>query len=218
MVSNPLLSLSASGTIADRLTFERRRALCRAVPYSTPSGPPSSAQSVCRLNMSEVSTNWNFVFAQTLITDSWTRYAKTLSKSLTGANVFIRSSLKLTHIGDAPAFCSAAYGVGRVAVFAFLNPYTGDPSSEAGMFSIRTSATPHVWTNTVSRSINAGAIIGPVSPIGGTFYFQIFKDGIPRSGIISLAQTQAATYEDMLLAGITWEQLFQAGITWDDLS
>ena len=65
--------------------------------------------------------------------------------------------------------------------------------------------------------IDTGSIIGPVAPIGGTFFYQVYKDNVPRSGIIELTQTQAATYNQAEAAGVTYSQLLNAGITWDDL-
>ena len=217
LVRNPLLSLGARGKIADRFSCQQTTAGNRIIPYSKPTGLPSAAQVTRRQYMSNVSSNWLTSFNAEEIVLSWNVYAKVKDKRLTAANFFIRSALSLTWDGSIPAFVASATTVGRVAVFYFLNPYSSAVSSEAGNFSIKmgTSLTSMLFQPT--RTIKDGMIIGPVSAIAVTFLFQIFKDGVPRSGIISLTHTQAATYEQLLNAGITWDALLNAGITWDDL-
>lgn len=217
LINNPLLSLSARGQIARRYTFKQTTRDRRVVSFSQPTGDPSSGQVIRRGYMSDVSSNWIKLFDADEIVLSWNVYAKIKDKRLTAANFFIRSALSLTFDGTIPSFVVSATAVGRVAIFYFLNPYSGLITSESGSFSIKRGASLSTMTFQPVRTIHAGMIIGPVSPIAGTFLFQIFKDGVPRSGIISLTQTQAATYEQLLNAGLTWDMLLTAGITWDDL-
>jgi len=217
LVRNPLLSLRARGKIADRFSFQESLGAPRVVRYSKPTGSPSVDQVTRRQYMSDVSSNWLALFNANEIVLSWTVYAKLKDKRLTAANFFIRSALSLPYADPSPAFIASATTIGRIAVFYFLNPYSSAVSSEAGNFSIKrgTSLTSMLFQPT--RTITNGMIIGPVTPSPGTLFYQIFKDGIPRSGIISLTHTQASTYEQLLNAGITWDALLNAGITWNDL-
>lgn len=216
-VNNPLLSLSASGKFADRLVFKQARRAARVSKFSTPTGDPSFEQVIHRGNMTNVSGNFKTLFSGAEIIASWFRYAVLKDKRLTAANFFIRSVLSLAFNGEAPAFVVAACGVGRVAVFSFTNPFSGIVSNETGFFSVRSGSAASALAMINAKTIDAGKIIGPVAPVGGTWFYQLFKDGIPRSGIISLTQTQAATYDQVEAAGVTWYQLLNAGITWSDL-
>ena len=65
--------------------------------------------------------------------------------------------------------------------------------------------------------IITGSVIGPVATTSGTFFYQVYKDSVARSGIIALTHTQGATYDQAAQAGLTYDQLLEAGITWGDL-
>lgn len=217
IVRNPLLSLSATGKFAERLTFKITADDQRVSVYSRPTGEPTEAQKIRRVYMGSVSTYWKTLFNQPEIVASWKLYAKTKTKWLSAANFFIRSALSLAFDDPAPSFCAAAASVGRVALFWFLNPYSGAATSEPGEFNLLRGVSLNTMIFQPPMQIAAGMIVGPVAPAGGTFFYQLFKAGIPRSGIIVLTQTQAATYDQLIETGLTWEKLLNAGITWDDL-
>ena len=217
IVLNPLLSFAAHGKFAEQFTFVRTIAYQHAKKYSRPTGDASPEQILARLNMSAVSRNWNDMFSSAQNLAAWELYAHEKNRTLTAANCFIRSALKLTPENQAPAFALAAYGVGRVLVVKMVDAFTGAIASETGSFLIARGEAAEDMVFKKSPAIDAGSIIGPVAPAAGTFFYQIYKDDVPRSGIIELTQTQAATYNQAEAAGVTYDQLLNAGITWDDL-
>jgi len=217
IVSNPLLSFAAHGKFAEQFTFVRTAAFQHARKFSKPTGQASPAQVKSRENMSAVSNNWNDLFSSAQNLTAWKLYAHERDRTLTAANCFIRSALRLTPENQAPAFVLAAYGVGRVLVLKMLEAFAGAIAIETGSFLAARGENAEDLIFKKAIAIDTGSIIGPVAPIGGTYFYQVYKDDVPRSGIIELTQTQAATYNQAEAAGLTYDQLLNAGITWDDL-
>jgi len=207
----------AQGKFAGRYTFTRLAHVSSVRGYSKPSGAPTTNQITARNIMTSVSHNWKTLFTQLVVLSGWTLYARRTDGRLTAANMFIRSVLSLALDMASPAFIFSAFGVGRVLVLHMVNPRTGNASTEQGLFLVRSGQDPDSMLPDGALPIIEGSIIGPVAPAGGTFYYQVFKDGIARSGIMRLDQTQAATYDQAEAASVTWSQLLNAGITWGDL-
>lgn len=217
IVSSPLLSLHAHGKFAEQFVFARISSFNRVQKYSAPSGAASLAQLTARQNMTSVSGNWNDHFSSAQGAAAWLLYARSKSHVFTAANMFIRSALLLTPEITAPGMVLAAYPVGRVLVLKMLDAVSGNVSTETGLFQIARGLAADALIFKGSLSIKAGSILGPVAPIGAPYYYQIYKDNIPRSGIIALTHTQAATYGQLDAAEVTWDDLFNAGIIWNDL-
>jgi len=217
IVSSPLLSFAAHGKFAEQFVFTQAAAFRHVKKYSHPTGPASLAQVKARENMSAASANWNDLFSSAQNLAAWELYAHERSRTLTAANCFIRSALKLTPENQAPAFVLAAYGVGRVLVLKMINAFTGAIAIETDPFLLARGENIEDLVFKKAIPIDAGSIIGPVAPMGGTFFYQVYKDDVARSGIIELTQTQAATYNQAEAAGLTYDQMLNAGITWGDL-
>ena len=217
IITSPLLSFAAHGKFAEQFVFTQAAAFRHAKKYSRPTGDASPAQAKARENMTAVSSNWNDLFSSAQNLTAWELYAHGRSRALTAANCFIRSALKLTPENQAPAFALAAYGVGRVLVVKMMNAFTGEIAIETDPFLLARGEAAEDLVFKKAIPIDTGSIIGPVSPAGGTYFYQVYKDDVPRSGIIALTQTQAATYNQAEAAGVTYAQLLNAGITWDDL-
>jgi len=217
IVENPLLSLHAHGKFAEQFVFTQRQAFHFAKKFSRPTGPASPAQVQARENMSAVSANWKTLFASAGNITAWTLYAREQGRQYSAANCFIRAALKLTPENTAPGFVLAAYGVGRVLVLKMLDAFSGAISIEPGTFLVARGETAEDVVFKKAIPIFTGSIIGPVATIGGTYFYQVYKDDVARSGIIELTQTQAATYNQAEAAGLTYDQILNAGITWGDL-
>ena len=217
LVSNPLISLAAHGKFAEQFCFTQRLAIHHVKKFSQPTGLASPAQTLARERMSAVSENWKNVFSSAGGLAAWTLYAREQGRQYSAANCFIRSALWLTPENTAPGFALAAYGVGRVLILKMMDAFSATVSAEPGAFLIARGKNLDELMFQKAIVIDAGSIIGPVAPIGGTFFYQLYKDDVPRSGIIELPQTQAATYNQAEAAGLTYDQLLHAGITWGDL-
>ena len=217
IVSNPLLSFSASGKFAEQFTFIRTPGYDRVQKYSRPTGPASSAQVTARENMSRSSWYWKHLFSSSQNIAAWELYAREKGRHLSAANCFIRSALFLTPDNQAPGFIFAALCVGRVLVLKMIDAFSGAVSAETGSFMVARGPDIKSMLYVKNLSIVSGSIIGPVSLSAGTFFYQVFKDDVARSGIVALTHTQAATYDQAAQAGLTYDQLLEAGITWGDL-
>ena len=216
-VANPLLSFSASGKFAEQFTFIRTPEYARVQKYSRPTGPASPAQVIARENMSRASWYWKHLFSSSQNLTAWTLYAKEQGRHLSAANCFIRSALFLTPDNQAPGFIFAAVCVGRVLVLKMIDAFTGDVSAESGSFMVARGSTIEEMIYVKNLPIITGSVIGPVATTSGTFFYQVYKDSVARSGIIALTHTQGATYDQATQAGLTYDQLLAAGITWGDL-
>jgi len=216
-VANPLVSFSAWGKFAEQFTFIRTPEYARVQKYSRPTGPASPAQVIARENMSRASWYWKHLFSSSQNVTAWTLYAKEQGRHLSAANCFIRSALFLTPDNQAPGFIFAALCVGRVLVLKMIDAFSGEVSAETGVFMIATGPDIDSMVYGKNRPIVSGSIVGPVAVTAGTFFYQVYKDDVARSGITALTHTQAATYDQATAAGLTYEQLLAAGITWGDL-
>ena len=216
-VANPLVSFSAWGKFAEQFTFIRTPGYNRVQKYSRPTGPASPAQVTARENMSRSSWYWKHLFSSSQNIAAWTLYAKEKGRHLSAANCFIRSALLLTPDNQAPGFVFAALCVGRVLVLKMIDAFTGDVSAESGSFMVARGPAIDEMIYVKNLPIITGSIIGPVALTAGTFFYQIYKDSVARSGIMALTHTQGATYDQAAQAGLTYDQLLAAGITWGDL-
>ena len=216
-VVNPLLSFSASGKFAEQFTFIRTPGYARVQKYSRPTGPASPAQITARENMSRASWYWKHLFSSSQNITAWELYAREKGRTLSAANCFIRSALFLTPDNQSPGFMFAAVCVGRVLVLKMLDAFSGAVSAETGTFMIARGPDIDGMMYVKNLPIVTGSIVGPVALTAGTFFYQVFKDDVARSGIVSLTHTQGATYDQATQAGLTYDQLLAAGITWGDL-
>lgn len=104
-VTGPLLSLGASGKIADTLVFGSWKGLRVARSYVVPANPNTAAQSTQRGHMTAAVAAWHSATAPVLDGDdkeAWGRYAGVLGP-MSGFNAFCRSYINEEVAGGTPA-------------------------------------------------------------------------------------------------------------------
>ena len=87
-VKGPLLSLGASGSIADSMTFGKWKGINTCRIKSTPTNPNTSSQQTQRTTFSNAVASWK---AQDQTTqDSWNTRASEMGLSMSGFNLYVR--------------------------------------------------------------------------------------------------------------------------------
>ena len=87
-VKGPLLSLQASGTIADAITFSKWKGVATARAKSTPTNPNTTAQQTQRTAFSNAVASWQAQDAATHTT--WNQRATALGLAMSGFNLYVR--------------------------------------------------------------------------------------------------------------------------------
>ncbi|RQW06440.1 hypothetical protein EH223_02330 [candidate division KSB1 bacterium] len=87
-VKGPLLSLSASGTIGDAMTFGKWKGIPTCRIKSTPTNPNTANQQAQRTTFGNAVASWK---AQDQTTqDSWNTRAREMGLSMSGFNLYVR--------------------------------------------------------------------------------------------------------------------------------
>lgn len=187
-ITAPFLSMSARGSIGKTLVAGAWKGVSYMRQHVTPANPSTPAQVAQRAIMAYVTKFWGLWLSGTTVGIGWETYAKTLGSALSGFNLFARSAMRLAVTAPASSFVTSLTnhpeGFDDWTVhFNMADLNTGSIGTESGFFNIwrgQSTATMVLWK---SVEITTGYIdTGPFTP--GTFYFQIKKDGVPRSGLV----------------------------------
>ena len=91
-VKGPLLSLSASGSIADSMTFGKWKGVNTCRIKSVPTNPNTAGQQAQRTTFQNAVNSWK---AQDQATqDSWTSRARAMGLNMSGFNLYVREYIK----------------------------------------------------------------------------------------------------------------------------
>lgn len=182
--TGPLLSLDASGTIADTLTFSRWRGIGYVRQRVIPSNPQSVAQTQTRSVFTWASNMWRT--APSLARAPWTRFAA--GQALTDRNAFI---------GRQTAFMR-----GDTA----LDNFVGSPGAKGGISATSIALTPGSNQITVDFT-------NPTPPTGWTLVSAIavaLNDQDPQTELDDtwVAGEDDTTQNQVVLSGLTASELY----------
>lgn len=190
----PLLSLSASGKIADTLVASTWKGIPVMRQYVKPSNPQTAAQVTQRTALSDVVDAWRNYFTDTDARSAWNRLALLLADTMSGFNAFVRNAVKVI-VSDADAsFASEGEAIAGNAVQAtMLNIDDGATGDETGDFQIWVGSQPDSLLLSEEVAIVAGVITGSedLGDAGDIVYFKIRKGGYDRSGIFKVTLIDA---------------------------
>jgi len=182
----PLLSLSASGKIADTLVASRWKGIPVMRHYVVPSNPNTTAQQTQRNAMSAVISAWRNFYSNANMRTAWNRLALLLADTMSGVNAFTRNAVKRIILDPDASFAfSNTAAAGRLTVFAMKNLDDGAAGDEAGTFEIWAGSEPGSLLLSESVAIGAGNVTATVAlgTAGQVKYVKIRKDSRDRSGI-----------------------------------
>lgn len=114
-VTGPLLSMGASGKLADTLVFGKWKGVDVARQYVVPANPNTAAQSTQRGFMTAAVAAWHDATNVLSATDkaAWNRYAGALDSAMSGFNAFCRSFIQERVAGGTPGHF---FGVTNIAL------------------------------------------------------------------------------------------------------
>lgn len=197
-VTSPLLSLGASGTIGDTITFGRWKGLNTARQRVVPANPQSAGQVAQRAIMTAVVAFWRGFLTGTQGKTAWNRDASNSGLPQSGFNAFASAAAKIKAQDDD---ASMVVGVSDTAydglTFTTMNLDDGAEGDEAGNFTLSHGTAIGQMLSTVDIALSGGDIIKDFS---GTYvatdviYCQITKTAgsltaAKRSGIFQITLT-----------------------------
>jgi len=189
----PLLSLSASGKLADTLVASVWKGIPVMRHYVRPANPRTAAQVAQRDAMADVVAAWRNYFTDTGMRSAWNRLALLLADTMSGFNAFVKNSVKVvTGDPDASFAFDCAAIAGKKAEWNLKNLDDGAAGDEADNFEIWAGDEPGSLLLSESVAIAAGKVTGTAA-LGATAdvkYVKIRKGGYDRSGVsqITLAE------------------------------
>jgi len=204
-VSNPLFSLKASGNVGKAVSYQKTRTGQRAGICNGPKGTASTAQLVERALLSAIASTWSKTFNALQVRAAWRAASVALRAGECPQNLFFRLAHSLAKSSNDVAFCDGLAEIGGAPVFDMRNVLTGLASTEAGTFSIYSGTTKTDLTLWAAEAIAAGTLTGPAISTPGTYYFNVMKNGVSRSGIIALTISGGPTPPDYAAA---WAAFF----------
>ena len=184
--TGPLLSLTASGKIADVLVASTWKGIPVMRQYVKPSNPKTTDQVTQRTAMTNCVSAWRNYFTVTSQRTAWNRLALLLADTMSGFNAFVRNAVKVIVTVPAASFCSSSVGIaGKFPEFTMKNIDDGTTGDETAAFEIWSGSNPDSLLLIQSVSIVAGKVTGSIAlgATGDIRYVKVRKGGYDRSGI-----------------------------------
>lgn len=188
-VTAPLLSLSASGKIADVLVASTWKGIPVMRQYVKPSNPQTADQVTQRTALTNVVDAWRNFYTDATHRTAWNRLALLLADTMSGFNAFVRNAVKVIVTDADASFCfSAVANAGHSATFTLKNIDDGAVADEAGNFEVWAGSSPDSLLLLESIAIAAGDVVGVVDWGVATDvrYGKLRKGGFDRSGIVKI--------------------------------
>jgi len=188
-VNGPLLSLSASGKIADVLVASTWKGIPVMRQYVKPSNPKTDAQMAQRDAMTAVVNAWRNYFTATAMRTAWNRMALLLADTMSGFNAFTRNAVQAFVIAAGASFATVATATSGMKVsFTVKNLDDGATGDESGNFEIWAGSTPDGLLLIESVAITAGVVIGTTAlgTAADIKFCKIRKGSLDRSGIAAI--------------------------------
>lgn len=186
IVKAPLLSLGASGKIADTLVAFTWKGLKVMRSYVKPANPNTADQQTQRTLFSACVEAYRTYLTAALGRTAWDRSALASGSPQSGFNVAMKNMIKiLTSNADASFANTGAAIAGNLVEFTVLNMDDGTAGDEAGNFEIWVGNSPTSLLLSESAAIAASKVTGTtdLGVAGDIVYAKIRKDSFDRSGI-----------------------------------
>lgn len=187
-VKGPLMSMSASGSIGDELTFRDPAGGTIVGRFVVPSDAKTGPQLALRGYTSLAVEFWKRYLADTDQSEAWTRDVKERRGRMSGYNQALANTVQGLYLAD-PLSMVTRYEVDEAGAvnLTLLNVADGTPGTEAGDFEVWTGAGTAPMYLYGSFPIVAGQIeINGLLDEGDVLYMQVCKGGLRRSGIMKL--------------------------------
>lgn len=186
--TGPLLSLTASGTIADTLTYSRWKGRPYIRTRVIPANPQTAEQSKTRNTFSWASDQWKN--APTLGRAPWDRFAQ--GQVLSGRNAFIG---KQTNI---------------LRAVTVVDTWVGSPGAKGGLAAVSLALTPAALQMTVDVTVPTAPTNWTLTSAIGALLEQ--QDPQSATGINMVALEDVATPYSLVFTGLTAATVYVASV------
>jgi len=191
-VTAPLLSLAASGKIANTLVASVWKGVPYMRQYVVPANPNTPAQSTHRACFTAAVAAWRSYLTGAPIREDWRVFAGIQSGSMSNFNAAAGEMVTALKADGDASFVVSKVGTAGVVVFTLKNMDDGATGDESGDFDIWTGTKPTNMTKLEVKTISAGTITtSDLGTIATVVYVAVTKvgtrNGLPynvnRSGI-----------------------------------
>jgi hypothetical protein len=182
------MSLGARGTIAKTLTAQSPRGIDRIISTPTHADALTHAQLTQRARLSSAVAFWRQLLTDAQPADAWDRYAAHTRAPFRGYAAAQRAIVKAQSITNNPSFAWLIVpDTGYTATAILFDVGTHAQATEPGDFTIYAGSSPASMHPHQTTALDGGGIsVSALATRPETVYLQIFKDGIPRSGLARL--------------------------------
>lgn len=158
-ITSPLLSLGASGTIGDTITFGKWKGINTARQRVVPSNPKSAGQVAQRLIMSSIVSFWRGFLTGPQGKIAWNRDASQSGKAQSGFNAFTSAATRIAAQDvDASMVIGCDDPAPTACLFQAKNLDDGANGDEAGNFTLNYGSSITQMLGTKTATISAGAL------------------------------------------------------------
>ncbi len=184
-VNGPLLSLGASGQIADAIVYRTDKGRNVVSSKAWPTDTKSSAQLAQRTALQSVAWAWRMILVSEDVRWAWHRASTVARFKGSGYHFWMHNGIDLYAISPTAGIVSLSTAYDPRGVRFFVkNLADGFASTEVGNFNILAGTTPATLALAESLPLVDGVVwSSPIGVGGETVFVQLEKDGIPRSGI-----------------------------------
>jgi len=192
ILTTPLLSFSARGQLAKTLVFSGWKGLHTVRQYVIPANPRTPGQIAQRNAMNLVVNAWRYYFTNTVQRTAWTRDADSQPRPMAGYHAWVSNTINRAIADPTANYCYKVEEEPSPGVNMYMLALDdGSIDIEPGNFVCHFGYKPNLLDDQIVDVVKAGGIFNwmHASPIGTTFYFQLRKDGVNRSGICKLTTT-----------------------------
>lgn len=187
-VKAPLLSLGASGKLADAYVFSKQKNRTYVRQKVKPTNPQTAAQQGNRTHMQVAVTAWREYFSDPGFKPAWNLDAATQKGAKSGFNSFAGSVIAAQNIqADTPFADEVRPRAGGAVWFYLIDPLDGTLGTGGGPTGIYYGSNPKsllfLYNRTPVQNKWMTTIPGNA---GDRVYVQAIRDDVRRSGIYSL--------------------------------
>ena len=186
----PLLSLGASGKIADTLVMATWKGIPYARQYVIPANPKTTDQTNQRNAFKASVAAWRNYITDATVREAWRVWAGIQASAMSNFNAAV-GQLNPILLGDADAsFATSIAEASQVLTVSCENMDDGGQGDEAGDFQIWTGTKSTNMTQLETKTLAAGDLVtSDLGDDGDVIYVEVRKDDSSRSGIMKLTLT-----------------------------
>ena len=190
IVTAPLLSLGASGKIADTLVASVWKGIPYMRQYVIPANPKTVDQVAHRAAFTAAVAAWRTYITDADVREAWRVSAGVQSGAMSNFNRAVACLVPRLKADPDASFATLIAEASQILTVTMENMDDGATGDEAGDFEVWTGTKSTNLTQLETKAIVAGDIVtSDLGADGDVLYVDIRKDSVSRSGIMKLTLT-----------------------------